>query len=171
MPAGDFSSGLEVWVETKDGGVRLNEYQVEHQRPSASSAHKGRTTCYLETTDEPFIICIKRNQAWSQGYDWQINHTIDGASQMLAYLKTAENPGKFKRIVEKVDGVMCESDLVFSPLATTDDPDKVNMSAEDMKNCGVIEISLSFGTYVKTSSGAYDTMSLKAGVAHEKAKK
>ncbi|OCF57876.1 hypothetical protein L486_03897 [Kwoniella mangroviensis CBS 10435] len=131
--------GFEAWVESKDKRERLIEHQECYHLSSADQS--PRTECFLETIDQPYIICIKKLPNLAYKGDWKCDIWVDGSS------------------------------LKFSPLLTTSDQEDVTLTQSEIKRLGTIIIQLTPGTWKLVGAGPPQGIKINPKVGDEKAKK
>ncbi|OCF57878.1 hypothetical protein L486_03899 [Kwoniella mangroviensis CBS 10435] len=141
-----FSSNgtLESWIEGKSTQKRFNEHCIEY-KPSSDDT-SAITSCFLETSSEPFVIRLKRSETLFPGDDFRAICEVDGKDIGFSIWRADRLEYDWKAVWERRDGQLYESSLTFDTLATTDDPSEVNISVRDLENIGTIVITLTRGT-------------------------
>ncbi|WVQ64943.1 uncharacterized protein L199_003113 [Kwoniella botswanensis] len=141
-----FSSNgsLESWIEGKSTQKRLNEHCIEYKPPSKDAG--AITSCFLETSPEPFVIRLKRSEKLFPGDDFRAICEVDGKDIGFSIWRGDRLEYEWKAVWERRDGQLYQSSLIFDTLATTDDPSKVDISVRDLENIGTIVITLTRGT-------------------------
>ncbi|WWD05698.1 hypothetical protein V865_003779 [Kwoniella europaea PYCC6329] len=141
-----FSSNgsLESWIEGKSTQKRLNEHCIEYKPPSKDTG--SITSCFLETSPEPFVIRLKRSENLFPGDDFRAICEVDGKDIGFSIWRADRLEYEWKAVWERRDGDLYQSSLKFDTLATTDDPSKVDISVRDLENIGTIVITLTRGT-------------------------
>ncbi|WWC96925.1 hypothetical protein V866_003800 [Kwoniella sp. B9012] len=141
-----FSSNgsLESWIEGKSTQKRLSEHCIEYIHPSKDTS--SITSCFLETSPEPFVIRLKRSEKLFPGDDFRAICKVDGKDIGFSIWRADRLEYEWKAVWERRDGQLYQSSLIFDTLATTDDPSKVDISVRDLENIGTIVITLTRGT-------------------------
>ncbi|WVQ78859.1 hypothetical protein IAT38_000950 [Cryptococcus sp. DSM 104549] len=147
--------GFEAWVEGKEDGIRLNEYEYQIRQHERSGTRGPHATCYLETIDKPFRVKVQKTAPFANSRDWNVIFKLDGVEMKGCAWQPFNT----------------QSDLMFSPVPTTDDANKISLTGEDMKAVGIIEITFSYGVVTPGYVGEIAPAVVKTGVANEKAKK
>ncbi|WWD05695.1 hypothetical protein V865_003776 [Kwoniella europaea PYCC6329] len=156
--------GLEAWVEGKDDRKRLNEYQVQHH--PARNGKSSYTECFLETIDERFVITVSKRDHPLARQDFRTSLSVDGSMiDQVAWLKTSSRL-EWAELWEKHGDKARRSSLKFAPLPTTDDPTKVTIDPQAMKELGWIEITLELGEFAYSVTSAESTVCELPSILH-----
>ncbi|WVQ93454.1 hypothetical protein IAU59_000528 [Kwoniella sp. CBS 9459] len=161
--------GFEAWVESRDGRVRLNEYQVEHH--PTRDGKSAYTECYLETIDDPIRIKVAKLPTLTLKTDWSCRCSIDGNDLSYSVWLAKFPTHRWKRIYQKDGNQHYICSLQFSPLPTTDDATQVTIKPTAWKDLGSIEITLQRGTWSPSRPHGLNVSDLTEGTADEKSKK
>ncbi|WVW80183.1 hypothetical protein I302_102160 [Kwoniella bestiolae CBS 10118] len=163
------AAGLEAWIEGKDDKKPLNEYQVQHHK--AKNGESSYTECFLETTDDPFTINIRKVSGSMEKKQFQAKAYVDGnILESRAWLRYRLSQ-VWDKVYERDGGDFKRSSLQFSPIPTTDDPTLVTIDPITMSKIGTIEIDLEEGTLVETGVQEARSSQLSSGTVYEKGKK
>ncbi|WWC87923.1 uncharacterized protein L201_002823 [Kwoniella dendrophila CBS 6074] len=150
----------------------LDEYQVTHH-PAKGSA-SSYTECILEMIERPFRIVIRKTEKYDDKCDIQTDLSEDGnelAGNGWIYSPSISSL-KWDSWLQYKDGQHYSSSLVFSPLLTTDNVDKITVNSECLDKLGIIEIALQRGKYGKPEIRQRKVYNkYVSGTIHEKAKK
>ncbi|WVQ64945.1 uncharacterized protein L199_003115 [Kwoniella botswanensis] len=161
--------GFEAWVESKDKKERLIEHQVCHHLSSADQT--PRTECFLETIDQPYIICIKKLPSLVYKGDWKCDIWVDGVHlQSHSIWHSFVEIDRVKEVLEHKGGQFHESSLKFSPLLTTSDQENVTLTQSDIKHLGTIIVQLTPSTWKLVGAGPPQGVKINPKVGDEKAK-
>ncbi|KAK8861604.1 hypothetical protein IAR55_002427 [Kwoniella newhampshirensis] len=158
-------AGFEAWVESRQGKKRLVT-----QKPGTET-DPPYAQCFLETIDEAFAITVNKSEARHPHSDWQLQIYVDGRRlENFAWLKPSKTL-MCDSIHTERDGRTYQSELLFTPLATTDDPTSVTLDAEKGKELGSIVITLERGTMVPSGFHRIPVTNIEPLIGDEKAKK
>ncbi|WWC87919.1 uncharacterized protein L201_002819 [Kwoniella dendrophila CBS 6074] len=174
--------GFEAWIETALDSQRLVEHRVESYTPWDVHTHIPSSECFLETVDEAYVICIKKDpDIHPFKEDWRCNIVVDG--QTLGYIVWEASDGDLKRVstaVEQKGNEIEKGKLTFSAVPITDETDEVTFDQASAARLGLIEITLTPGQWkrinnyseaVNLSNVLINSTDFDVGVAHEKEKK
>ncbi|WWC60342.1 uncharacterized protein I303_102913 [Kwoniella dejecticola CBS 10117] len=138
------SQGIDAifksWIVAVERKVKFNEYQPQHY--PAVNGTLPSTECFLEVSDEPFRIVIKKKS--------------DDHSKL-----------RLDRVYEKREGKTFESALRFSPLATPDDQAAVTLNGAQLMHLGRIDVVFRYGSFPPIGKGSHQGREVAAGIADE----
>ncbi|WWC96914.1 hypothetical protein V866_003789 [Kwoniella sp. B9012] len=165
--------GFEAWVESKNDKIRLNEHQVTyHPQEGEGLAY---SECFLETIDQPFRIKICRLPILKDRRDIQLKLYIDGNLLKTQAWQDHKPTCEWDRIIlqqEQGTAQTVQSLLRFTPHPSTDDPDEVTITSDDMQTLGTIEIIMKVGSYSPACYRSSTPSTMKdIGVVNEKERK
>ncbi|WVF65804.1 hypothetical protein IAT40_000541 [Kwoniella sp. CBS 6097] len=110
---------------------------------NGSGIGESSNECYVEVITEPFRICLEDHLAPYGEFDWRVTCLIDGKI-ISAFVWNGNYSSTALEYVDSTDG-RSRYELKFTQLETTNDPAKVDMSGDELKQVGIVELQLQKG--------------------------